>query len=244
VLNRWKWPFLIAEFGTVVVVQSQLLTEHATVCHVSAARYSGRFCCCSHACYGSFETSHPALLPFLSCMPQWLAAAAARQPAAIASALWNGCELLTAPAQRATAATCYQVNDADELLSPSRSRIVTYFVFSFGASMLFGFDKCMHAVQECYCFLLSRAAATKSAGSAAAPDEGTAPASTAGSSATTLLHAALCQGPVETALLPGSPGLAAMGAEAVAAVLTQVLTALPLHERMCYDTCLMIWLGL
>lgn len=58
----------------------------------------------------------------------------------------------------------------------------------------------------------------------AAPEVGAAdgPASPAGSSGTQLLHAALCRGPVETALLPGSPGLAAMGAEAVAAVLTQV----------------------
>lgn len=92
----------------------------------------------------------------------------------------------------------------------------------------------MNIVQECYCFLLSRAAIAEAASRAAvaeaagntvaAPEAGTAasPASSDGSSTTKLLHAALCQGPVETALLPGSPGLAAMGAEAVAAVLTQV----------------------
>ena len=41
-----------------------------------------------------------------------------------------------------------------------------------------------------------------------------------------LLCTALCQGPVETALLPNSPGLAAMGAEAAAAVLVQVCAVL------------------
>lgn len=63
---------------------------------------------CSHACYGSFETSHPALLPFLNCMPARLSLAAPRRPAAIAAALWKGCEALP-PSTRAAAATCYQV---------------------------------------------------------------------------------------------------------------------------------------
>lgn len=93
-------------------------------------------------------------------------------------------------------------------------------------------------MQECYCFLLSRAAVNEAADNApAAPSDGTAssPASAGSSSATTLLHAALCQGPVETALLHGSPGLAAMGAEAVAAVLTQVLTTCTLMSLSGWD---------
>lgn len=94
--------------------------------------------------------------------------------------------------------------------------------------------------QECFCFLLARAEAaaasdvSAAAGPSAAADSAAAQDGPAaeGGSAVQLLHAALCQGPVETALLPGSPGLAAMGAEAVAAVLTQarassILTKLP-----------------
>ena len=92
----------------------------------------------------------------------------------------------------------------------------------------------LNIVQECYCFLLSRAAIAEAASRAAvaeaagtrgaplAPATAAGPACSDGCRTTTRLHAALCQGPVETALLPGSPGLAAMGAEAVAAVLTQV----------------------
>lgn len=67
-----------------------------------------------------------------------------------------------------------------------------------------------------------------------------------------LLHAALCQGPIETALLPNSPGLAAMGAEAAAAVLVQVTTAglfscifLPVHgEKHPQAPVFSLWLAL
>ena len=191
----------------------------------------GSFCRCSHACYGSFEASHPALLPFLSCMPQRLGATAPRQLAAIASALWQGCELLTAPAQRGTAATCYQVTSLQMADSVHGVWKLPSSVFVLGIGLFcdavvpLASEQCVCTGQECYCFLLSRAAVVEAATSTeAAREVGAAntPASSASSSATQLLHAALCQGPVETALLPGSPGLAAMGAEAVAAVLTQV----------------------
>lgn len=97
------------DFSSAVALQLQIVCAKSCTQSIYSKALRAAAIVCSHACYGSFEISHPALLPFLSCMPQRLASTAPRQPAAIASALWQGCELLTAPAQRATAATCYQV---------------------------------------------------------------------------------------------------------------------------------------
>ncbi len=76
---------------------------HRSCCHLRCP------CTCSHACYGSYAVSFPALLPFLAGMPGALLCAAPQRPAAVAAALWGGCQCLTSDPARDAAVECFRV---------------------------------------------------------------------------------------------------------------------------------------
>jgi hypothetical protein len=64
---------------------------------------------CSNGCWGSYDTSLPAVLPFLHCMPAGSICEVPHRPATIMSAIWNGCASLASRDAMTTASQCYQV---------------------------------------------------------------------------------------------------------------------------------------
>lgn len=93
-----------------------------TVLHLRIAEVV-KYCVCSHAGYGSYTESFPALLPFLAAVPASLLCGAPQRPAGVVAALWTGCQSLTSDAARVTAVDCFTVASLSSTLASADLRL-------------------------------------------------------------------------------------------------------------------------